>query len=537
MGVRHFLGRNEILSVLIICAVMAAVAGISLLQSGFFFSDKYDNIAVDYSDSGEYLIIKERFDISIVSNFRVLYRSFEDDSCISGDCDVIVSDVRCSLGEPYYSSPEGDIYDAGSASLKSVPSFIGHKIRDNEVGCYLSDDYYGGKKEVLEVEYRVPMSSVRSRSSTHYLFSQDHFPIVNLEVAPLSGNKVSVLYIEEDYAVKINVDSGKVETKTYNMLLSVLLMIAIIIGPFLIWKFFGTEKKAIVPEYLHTVPDKHMEGWQVDILTNGTGKMSKNGLASILMSLYVKKAIDIKVEKSFLSKKAIVTIPKDYDKKGLTKKEKELCDILISHKDREDNNGYVSEIKSGERAFAMDMAGFFEDYESREFYKKAIDQKGFMILVASLIVSMGITLFLIGGVHRIFSSLFTYGYIFVVIGVAVAIPRSVFSRFRGDFYRKYLEWLSFDNMLDDYAQIKKYLKEDHVIWKEWLTYAVAMGSAEKLLKSMKELEIIDAKYYESMHTFHATTFFIATASMPKSSAGGGGGFGGGGFGGGGGGGR
>jgi uncharacterized membrane protein len=120
------------------------------------------------------------------------------------------------------------------------------------------------------------------------------------------------------------------------------------------------------------------------------------------------------------------------------------------------------------------------------------------------------------------------------------IPNSVFGRFKDDNYRRYQEWLAFKKMLEDYAQIKQYLKEDYQMWKEWLLYATALGSAEKLLASMKELGILSAAQYEEMNGFHRVSMAYALTSFqtahPRGSGGGGIG-GGGGFGGGGGGGR
>ena len=107
----HYLGKHEILGVLVLTIAIGIIAAIAMILSGLLFSSSYDSIDVRYSYSENYLVIEETFDMSITDSFNVLYRSFAQSSCIEGVCEIIVESVECQTGTPYYASPEGRIID------------------------------------------------------------------------------------------------------------------------------------------------------------------------------------------------------------------------------------------------------------------------------------------------------------------------------------------------------------------------------------------------------------------------------------------
>ena len=124
----------------------------------------------------------------------------------------------------------------------------------------------------------------------------------------------------------------------------------------------------------------------------------------------------------------------------------------------------------------------------------------------------------------------------------------VFGRWKKNYYKEYLEWQAFKNMLSDLAAIKKYKPEDMAIWKDWLVYGTALGVADKVIEAMNKLnikipEFIENSYYitnrlPSTYLFlnQSITSLEVKESVSNSSSGGGGfgvggGFGGGGIGG------
>ncbi len=526
----HYLGKHEILGVLVLTIAIGIVAAIVIFSSGLLFSSSYDSIDVRYSYSGNYLVIEETFDMSIIDSFNVLYRSFAQPSCIGGDCEIIVESVECQTGTPYYASTEGRIIDPKNSNEMTVSSLIRGKIKENEVGCFL-EEYYSSKKERLKITYRVPLETVEYNGYRHKFFSEDHFPIYQFSVTTPDGEKSVKANLQKDAPVTVDIRTGQIYGNQSNIILVLATIIIALLVPYAIWRYFGTEKKFTVPEYLHVVPEKGIESWKVDVLTNGTGKLSKNGLASMLVNLYTRNIIDIEEKKSFLSKKAIINIVKNYKSLNLESKEVDLLDIFMGKKKSEDKHFYYCEISDNDRLLSLSFKEFFNSLQVKKFNKQIMDNKGYWAMFVAAILSV-IAIVIASDALLMFMYL-AYPMIFGLAIVAFSIPMSVFSRFRGDYYRKYLEWLAFKNMLEDYAQIKRYLKEDYSIWKDWLIYATALGSAKNLLKSMKELKIIDPNYYDKIYAFHHTTLWMAAATSPRSGGGvgGGGGFGGGGGGG------
>ena len=185
-----------------------------------------------------------------------------------------------------------------------------------------------------------------------------------------------------------------------------------------------------------------------------------------------------------------------------------------------------------------EIMGFVNDIDVKELEKKLYDKKGYNMLIGS-------TTALVFGIFYFTHLNLGTGILFLVFADAAIIlasligiiPASVFGRFYKQYHVEYLQWLSFKHMLLDFAQIKRYLKEDYRQWRTWIVYATALGAAENLLKAMKELRLLTAAEYNNVSNVNSTAIWFAASSSPKGGGGGIGGGGGGGFGGGGGGGR
>ena len=388
---------------------------------------------------------------------------------------------------------------------------------------------------MLIVTYFVPETLLVKYHNKHTVFSEQHFPIKSFTVnTPSDSNNYENLNQQSVIGVQLPEGTIIVENNPSTTPFWILAFIVLFI-PYFIWSVFGSEKSFVVPKYLHTLPNKDMSAWEVDMLTNGSDKLSKNGLASIMLELNVMKVITFSERKSFFKKISVFTINKDYYKllEGRPKL-LECVNLLLTKKVKESPKGIVCEIASGDRLFGLGMRSFVKDSSVK---KKFFDSTGDNLFTGFVVIYFIVLYYTI---ITLYGGFFFNPYIFFIFltGVRfVAIPKSIFSRFKENYYKNYLEWLSFKAMLDDYAQIKKYLKEDYAQWKSWLVYGTALGSAHNVLKNLKEASIISTLDYEKYSRYHSSMLVFAAVSMRSSNSGGGFGGAGGGFGGGGGGGR
>ncbi len=535
MSIKTFLGKNEPLAVLIATILIGAPLIIGFLLYLSPFGTNYNHIGVEYKESGNNLLVTEEFDFNIVNeDFNVLYRSFGEPICLGlGNCNIIIKSVGCEDGTPYFS-------DVGKAMDPRTGNYLNlkydYKIKSNEVGCY-KESGYTDQKETMRVTYEIPKAHVEKNRFKHIFFSQDHFSIKKMSVKGLEGESEKS-FIPRDNTISVDVRSGEIYVGGISPALLGMIVLAITLLPFAVWKLFGEEKNFVVPKYLHTIPEK-IPAWKVDVLTNGTMEMSKNGMASLIMELYANNILRVEKYKKILTTKYKFIINKKYDSSKISSKADELLKEMLNYRTGEDDNSITCEPSPNSVRFQSFMKIFYKGREVEEYAKELLDTKGFTIL---FVVQFLIMFFAYLNMRAFGSIVQPIAFLLIIsiILTQAIIPKSVFSRFKGDYYKKYLEWLAFNNMLNDYAQMKKYLKEDYSQWKDWLIYATALGSAEKLLKSLKELSILTPKDYDDTSRIHsyivAYSLLGYSAAHPRSSGGGGIG-GGGGFGGGGGGGR
>jgi uncharacterized membrane protein YgcG len=534
MGLKHYFAKQELLSVIIHCIIIFAVyCGLLFTVSGSMNGSYYDKVHINYEQKNDDLEITESFYINVGTTYNVLYRSFVENACLSNNCDMFIESVECEDGTPYFSSSYYPINPQTGDKI-SVPSSISDKFESNEVGCFKTNKYYSGSQEILVVKYKVPMSHVEFNKNIHYFMSNDHFSIKKLTINDINGNNHFYEKIPSDVQIKINVYDGY--TKEYNYLFYVSLVVGILLSliPFFVWRFFGQEKSFTVPQYLHFVPNKNMEPWQVDAMLNS--RLTKNGFASILLNLYVKDVVRFENKLNFFTKKIIVYVKNN--ESNLTIKEEKLVSFFKSHMISNDGQFTKCELNLSDYSVGSFIQRYMMDGIIGKFIRSVMNQSGFYFALGiSGVCFVGV--FLSAMLSPVPEYFFVplIGTTFVNIFVCIVLPSSIYSRFKNDNYKLYLEWLSFKNMLDDYASINKYLKEDYNQWKEWLVYGTALGSTKNLLKSMKELKILSAKDFESINTIHHSSIIFATTAVSSSSSssggsvGGGGGFGGGGGGG------
>ena len=523
MSLMQFFGEHEQLSVGIITALFILFSASMIIDYYGFFSPHYDSIFVNYTKSGNSLVVHEIMSIAPSgASKQVVYRSFSDRACLSSSCSIHILSVGCKVGRPYFSGYDGNPVNPAGGARYVISRQLKQKIRANEVGCFLNSSTYANvSEETLSITYEVPMSYVAEHNYMHCLFSEDHLPIYKLIAIGLEGRS-SKRFVPGDVHIFIDVSSGKIKSGGVPLIAGLILVALISATPLVIWHFFGREKNFLVPEYLHALPDPEMEPWKVDVLTNGMFKLSKNGLASIILKLYVDGVLKFG-EKN--DTKDVLLINKHAPIGNLSDKEKQVYDLIKSGKFKEDDD-YI--YCSARRVNQQKIMKVVNGPGIKSFIGKIIDARGFYFILVSAMVLMFILGFLgLVSVIGIFSITLIF---FLLVFMA-----TVFSRFKGDYYKRYLEWLSFKRMLTDFAQIKKYFKEDYRQWRSWLIYATALGAAENVIKAMKELKFLSKEDVDSISSAYVSSGILANSIYPSSNSSSGAGGVSGGFGGGGGG--
>lgn len=530
MGLRDWFGEHEKAAVFFVVGLLITVNAIAFgMAFGLIGGSRYESISTSYVKAPDGLKVTEQFvqTVSVFDSFRVLYRSFYEPICLSV-CQIRIQSVQCAHSKPYINGLEGLREPDTKEKLYLDDLDIERRIKSNEVGCYSGG--FAGTTEEFNVTYIVSTDTVILNNYQHSLFSNNHPPIISLEARGTEKSSSRFLILANTQ-VLIDTRSGDIKGGSY---LIFIIPVLFMLFPLIAYFIWGRDPEDVVPHYLHTVPNQKREPWEADIIVNGKPRLSNEGLGSIILSLYIKGIATVEVEKSLFKKKLIVTVQKN-PKETPTATEDKLLHVLMKEK-REETKTYSAYEFDPTRHYG-EMGTFMGSSDVKKIYKDNYEGFG-----STLVFS---TVFIIWVIVGIIGNIFSVSFFIVLIVVNsfvmflanLLIPPSVFSRFKPGQHREYLEWLSFKQMLTDYAQIQRYLKEDYRQWRQWIAYATALGAAGNLLKSMKELKIINPEQYE---TISGVNMAAAAAIYMPSSSGSGGGFGGGGgggFGGGGGGGR
>jgi uncharacterized membrane protein len=429
--------------------------------------------------------------------------------------------VKCSVGTPYISAKK--VY-LNNKPIDRYTLQYGYKIKENEVGCYSEQSFYG-KRVTLEVTYEVPKQHVILNNYTHYLFSENHLFIETLKSKGLKGEDIKQ-DIPKNERVKVNIITGQIEARTLN---PILFIFGLSVIPIVVWFIFGREKQFVVPNILHRPPlnpeGKEEPYWKYGLIYHNL-KMSKEVLAAILFSLKLKGYIH-EIEKVSNSKVRFYLNKKDLPDDFA---ERKILELLISNKVKEENNLIISEI---DEYSSVKVKQTFNEIESQ--VRQMVDLWG-----SALQCGIYFLIFLILFYLRFSFPLMAISFVYFILSVLyTSFDLYLFGRFKGKYYKEYLEILSFRRLLSDFAKLSKYGPEDYNMWKKWLLIGIALGVADKVLKVMRKKGFYIPEDCRRYYTPAGIFYEISTINFRGSSGGSyiggsigsGGGFGGGGFGG------
>ncbi len=578
----------KVMAVVVLIGIIA-IAIANLRFSGFsdLTADYYAKITLNGT-----LHLLETYDFHVSTvKYRMLYRIWKAPlyyDSVRMPC-VVLKSVEGD-GIPYAKDALGRVFVFSNSPLKLKAENLARDLAElNEVGIICGDYLRNGRKfepgvYELRTEYVVypPIQTDGVYDHVNIKLAEEHVPYntIRLVIRDPNGAIVKLYPHVEDCKVEKRGDEwivtagnsklvelefvlrhgavrglyerttdvlGKTERANYKYnTISVLrkvfgvLVLAFPLVVLVVYYSYGREKSFTVPEYLSYVPNKDRKPWEVNLLFSGDAmKTDVNGFYATLLDLNRRGIIEIE----------------PYEVKGLVRKRKEL---RIRIKSEEVDTSYERDVirflkeysvggvfdtkhlrslardRFKSKDLAMDMSSLFNWTDAR-FVKRYLDTRGKTVFVILSVAFFSITvvLLLVFGDFKL--AVLSFALLFQSLA-CVFCPSQIFGRWKGEYYKEWLEWNAFRRFLSDMAMMKKYGPEDISIWKEWLVYGTALGVGDRVVRAMKSLNvnIPDVIVYDHTPTFRA----IYRTSTSFSGASGGGGFGvGGGFGGGGAGGR
>ena len=300
-----------------------------------------------------------------------------------------------------------------------------------------------------------------------------------------STKDIEKRFREEQERIKTYLAFLRVKKIFHNIILLLLLIFPLIL--IILYNKYGTEKFFVIPKMIHFVPSKK-KPWIVNLLFNGdSAKIDKNGFISTLLDFYNRKIIDIHPYKAreLLKTNEYVKIKIINQPKELDEYESKVFNLL---KNYSTNNVFdIRKIKTDLRFDPYFRKEFFKllSYKDKKLVNQYIENK--VVPIASTIFGIMLVTFIIFFLMKILD---LFLILFMIdLALLVFSPYQLFGRWRGNYYREYLQWQSFRNFLKNLATINKKEIQDISVWKEFLIYGTALGVGERVAKTMKELNI------------------------------------------------
>jgi len=509
--------------------------------------------------------IKETLNFKTDKKYHTLFRNFES-TLTSKDNpktnSVSIESVECVLGTPYFRI-SGDCYSSPDFTKKvSCPD----NTENNEYGCTFGDIYGFEKNKDYQIssEFTLIPDNLFKINGEYYVkfiaYGRNaHKSLTLNNNLFITGDAIyTTKYLSNEYAIiyipykgdlanykiieKPNFEYDSKENKKLSGLTIILLIIGIMLMHllpavlfFCSWYFFGKElTEPSVPSQLSQNPTNR-EPWEVASFFNPPfGKVDPNFFSTMLFEFYRRKIIDLKLIEKFFGNNLLIKINKEKAEK-LDNVEKKFLGILNALKEScpkdEIQDNYFNLNKSA-KSFGtkMDLSEKYKDFQKLldNNSKKYLEKAGIIFFTVSIIILMFISLplMLIG--------LFSLCIITLIVVLIIATTTSLLIRYKGDFYKEYLEWQSFKRWLKGSPAMRETKFKGVVLWEKYLVYGAALGVSKEVLKELKNEGMINEKKYNFYTGVNAASF-----SFASSSAGSGGfsGAGAGGVGGGGGGGR
>ncbi|HWQ64368.1 MAG TPA: DUF2207 domain-containing protein, partial [Methanospirillum sp.] len=309
---------------------------------------------------------------------------------------------------------------------------------------------------------------------------------------------------------------------------SLILLILIPVLLLLIWYLKGREKPFIVPEHLSVVPDPSLKPWMVNLIFEGDPEEFGNeGLYATLLDMHRQKLIriDQKPDSSDLT----ITILKDqstdaYEQTVLNTFRRIATDNVIDT----GSLASMADAANSDSSVRTALLAYQEELKSLTSYSSSYleshyieDGRGYLVplLIIPIIWLLFSIFTAIAGSNAPlgFTATILSGAAFLQGLVGMLFPATLFGRWKGDTYEEKLRWDSFRSFLSDAVLIKRYAPSDISMWGEWLVYGTALGVGDRVVSSMKDLNVNLPEFSSASGTSLFAPALFASAFMPVTS--------------------
>ena len=528
--------------VLVLLLLGAGVVYFSISSTKFNFYKA--EISADGKTIAETLYFKPNHD------YHTLFRNFFNTITaknITLENSIQINNVKCSAGTAYLKeSSECTLFSNEGKKLDLCPSYT----ENNEYGCTFGNDL-GFKKEgnyFIQSAYDLHPENLFSIKGENYIkfiaYSSDRHVFLGENNFKTSSGIVRknyyfpweqvILYIpysgSTDGFEVISKSSFEFDNSALRLILLLLFALFPSMVVFFGWFFFGRKNNyPSIPSEMSSYPNER-EGWEVSCFFNTPfGSMGHNFLSTILISLYHKKVIDIQLRGKDLWIKINNT------KEKLDKIENNFLNFLkdlyrLSNKKYLDGDYFYLKKVLQSLELNLYVTSFFSmiSKDIQKEQRKYINKKGNMFVLLVSLIGFFCFIFI-----NPFGMIF---YIFIISFLIIfGFTSTLFVKFKGDYYNEYKHWQAFKKYLSHSFTISHGDHRAVAIWDHYLIYATALGVSKKVIKELRQANIIDEKHFAIYSgIYHSSFSFVNSAG---SSGGGFGGAGAGGIGGGGGGGR
>lgn len=541
--------REEQIVALYIIA-LSALALLSLaLFTGVINPDKiFSSVYVkDYEANISFPYVTERYEYHVSGMHHGLFRNWKSNvSCTEQPESIVPVTISCPEGFTGYARDSNGNFCFGHAGSQYS--------RPGEMGCYKSSGFSSGDY-TMSLKFKALAPGICNSTTCAYeiLLTSNHVPYIHAKVhgaIPIfppvhsfsspASNPIDVVVMKPNSGNPSNGNPAEFVSKlrskgkwTYSLLKHAelgLLLVSLFLPAlfYLLYNMFGKEKQFTVPNVLNYAPNKNRKPWLVNAVFSGMGAGNPaDAYAATLLDLSMRGKIK-------LTPVGDRDDPDDLeievlDDTGLDMFEQIIVDDVKKHggKARLSEMFIVSSSRTASSRHVLNVETYMMNGEEEiiefNYYNSLIGLLG-MFLTPALPFILLITT----GLESIFVD-FASWIVAAQFVLFIFVPQKVFSRWKGEARREFLQWQAFKKFLSDEAMIKKYGLMDLNVWKEWLVYGTALGVGRKISKVMKELNIgIPERSYAPVIISTVNT----SISNINSSSGGGGGFSGG-FGGGG----
>src|SRR3989344_4281189 len=554
---------KESKTIIIITILFLVLGSIALYFS--IFSTKFNFYKSELTINE--LEINEKLSYRPDQNYHTLYRNFnikETPTTISPSKTpngITVSKVNCEDGTPYLNNFANYCYLFDPIKKASCLPYT----ESNEYGCTFGNEkgFEKGKDYEISSNYILNPSNLFKINNKYYIkfiaYSKNqHKTLTKGKNLIINKNAITkTIYLPMDDVI-IYIPYTKDDIKNYNIVyqsdflfdtnyLKKLLLFLLAFSPaiFLLasWYFYVKEKTYLdVPKELSSYPQER-KAWEVAAYFHPPfSVIDKEFFSALLLDLYRRKLIDLKLKEKNVYVKINENPPKSINKKkypDLDEIEIKFISIIKELKERSSEK-YLEEDYVNLKSLNSFLTKIWMQTRLKTLQKNIqktgktyIEDKGYIIL--NIVYTILLVIAVIFGISYYFLALY---FIIMALFSIIYKKSALLISFKESYYQEYQQWQAFRKYLSNSYSIRNMPHGAVILWEQYLVYGCALGESKKVLKELKQANIITIKEYTLYNTSIITgSHNFASASGTSGKGGGFGGAGGGGIGGGGGGGR